>query len=128
LFFNRKEQSIKGSQEVWLVEVEKGGKLPELTADLKESLKALQYNTGHNYLLQRLKYHKALLQKNLNEGLQLDEVQLRYLQAGLYWVGWLENEIKTLTQAPSSTPRPAAPIEQEEFERLQAHLELVGKE
>lgn len=121
-----KEQSIKGSQEVQLVEVEKGGRLPELTAEMKESLKSLQYHSGHNYLMQRLRYHKALLQKNLNEGLQLDEVQLRYLQAGLYWVGWLESEIKTLTQTPSSKPQPATPVEQEEFERLQAHLELVG--
>lgn len=109
-----------------IVEVEKGAALPELTGDLKEALKALQHNPAFQYLLLRFKNKRAGLSNAINEGLNLTEVQLRYLQAGIYWAGEFERDIRLLTQTVPPT-RPAVDREAEEFEKVRANLSLVGQ-
>lgn len=110
-----------------IVEVEKGTKLPELTGDLKESLKILPSQPAFNYILQRLRFQKAAMETTLREGINLTEVQLRYLQAGIFWSSQIEKDIHLLTQAPS-LQRTAIPDEQVSFETLQRAVELVGQE
>lgn len=107
-----------------ILEIEKNSKLPELTGDLKESIKTLEYHPGYNYLIQRLRHAKAVMNSQLREGMELTETQLRYLQAGIFWAGWLENEQLTLTK--NRPVREQTSTEAEEFERLQRSLDLVG--
>src|SRR5580692_4779875 len=103
-----------------LVEVEKGTKLPELTADLREQLRALQFSPAFQYLLMRFRYKKAAMDAAVQQGIDLSEIQLRYLQAGMYWAGELERDVTALTQASASNPRPAFDNEAEEFRKIQA--------
>lgn len=110
-----------------LIEIEKGAKLPELTADLRESLKALQHNPAFNYLMLRYRYKKAGLSNALNEGLNLTEIQLRYLQAGIYWAAEIERDLQLLTQTrPQAAP--AVDYEAQEFAKVRQNLDLVGTE
>lgn len=109
-----------------IVEVEKSLPLQEVGPELKESLKALQFHPAFQYLVNRLALKKAALATALHEGLDLSETQLRYLQAGIFWMGHLDREIKVLTQSPQASPRPASNYETEEFQKFQASLELVG--
>jgi hypothetical protein len=116
-----------GGNKTTIIELEKGSRLPELTGDLRESLRTLDYHPGFQYLLQRLRVAKAGILSQLQEGLSLTEVQLRYLQAGLYWAGWLENEHLSLsTKRPPS--RPTTEDEEAEFRAIRENLELVGTE
>jgi len=115
--FNRKPQYL-------VIEIEKGSKLPELTGDLKEAIKVLPQIPAFNYLLQRLKHQRAALQAHLANGLNLSEVQLRYIQAGLYWLNHLDREIKLLTQSKSA-PTEATPDVTEEFEKIRQSIELI---
>lgn len=116
-----------GNKNTHIVELEKGNRLPELTGDLKESLRTLDYHPGFQYLLQRLKVAKAGILSQLQEGLGLTEVQLRYLQAGLYWCNWLGEEQISLT-AKRPTPVPSNQDEENTFRAIRESLQLVGGE
>lgn len=107
-------------------DVPEGAKLPEITGDLRESIKALINHPGFNYLLQRFRFQKAAMETSLREGMNLTEIQLRYLQAGIYWASQFERDIATLTQSRPAT-RPAVDHEAEEFAKVRQSLEMIGQ-
>ena len=96
-------------------------------ADSIESLEALSHHPGFTALMARLRLSRAQLQSRLatNLGATLDEV--RFLQAGIYWSGWLETQIKSLVY--KTKPKVSTPSEQEQaiFEEIHQSLELVGQ-
>lgn len=110
-----------------IVEVDKSTKLPELTGDLRESLKTLAILPAFNYLMQRFRLKKAAMETTLKEGFKLDEQQLRYCQAGIFWAGEIERDIHTLTQAQPQT-RPAQVNEREAFNNVAKAITLVGQD
>lgn len=110
---------------IHVIELEKGTKLPELTTDLKESLKSLQHSPAFQYILSRLRHQGAALNNTLREGMQLTETQIRFLQAGLYWTSFIEKDFAKLTQTVPQA-RPATDPEAEQFREMQRSVELVG--
>lgn len=112
-------------EKVHVVEIEKGTKLPELTGDLKESLKALQHSPAFQYMIHRLRHQHAALSNTLKEGMQLTEIQMRFLQAGLYWTSFIEKDFAKLTQTVPQA-RPATDPEAELFRQIQGNMELVS--
>lgn len=109
-----------------VVEFDKSTKLPELTGDLRESLKTLSLLPAFQYLMQRFRVKKASMETTLREGFKLDEQQLRYCQAGIYWAGEIERDIRLLIQDSPQT-RPAKTDELEEFKRISRAINLVGQ-
>jgi hypothetical protein len=110
-----------------VIELDKSTRLPELTGDLRESLKTLALLPAFNYLMQRFRIKKAAMETTLREGFKLDEQQLRYCQAGIYWAGEIERDIKLLTQE-QPTRRPASVDELEAFKQVSKAITLVGEE
>jgi len=110
-----------------VVELDKTTKLPELTGDLRDSLKSLALQPAFQYLIQRFRVKKAAMESTLREGFKLDEQQLRYCQAGIFWAGELERDIQILTQE-QPTRRPAKEDELAEFKRISHSIELIGQE
>lgn len=108
-----------------VIELDKTTKLPELTGDLRESLKTLTMLPSFQYLMMRFRVKKAAMENTLKEGFKLDENQLRYCQSGIYWAGEIERDIKLLTQEQPTT-RPAARDEMEEFRKVSKAITLVG--
>jgi hypothetical protein len=122
----KREQSL--TDHVYhIVEYDKNTKLPELTGDLRESLKSLALQPSFQYLMQRFRIKKAAMETTLREGFKLDEQQLRYCQAGIYWSGELERDIQLLTQDQPQR-RPAKIDELEEFKRINSAISLVGQD
>lgn len=121
MFFFKRETKVITQ----VVELPASTKLPELTGDLRETLKALQFNPAFVYLVQRLRFQKAGVETALREGIQLNETQLRFLQAGMFWLAFLEKEIASLTHTSGNTPRPATPDELELFAKIQENMSLV---
>lgn len=101
-------------------------KLPDITGDLRESLKALGSHPAFNYLLQRFRYERSAMQTALNEGMNLSEIQLRYLQAGIYWASKFERDLANLTQSKPPT-RPATDSEADEFTKVRQALTLLDQ-
>ena len=110
-----------------VVEYDRNTKLPELTGDLRESLRTLATTPGFQYLMQRFRVKKAAMETTLREGFKLDEQQLRYCQAGIFWSGEIERDIQILTQEQPQR-RPAAIDELEEFKRINRSISLVGQD
>lgn len=110
-----------------VVELDKNTKLPELTGDLREALKTLAMQPAFQYLMQRFRVKKAAMETTLREGFKLDEQQMRYCQAGIYWSGEIERDIQILTQDRSQA-RPARVDELDEFRKVSQSLSLVGQE
>lgn len=110
-----------------VIELDRDSRLPEITGDLRESLKALALNPAFNYLLQRFRVKKAAMESTLREGFKLDEQQLRYCQAGIFWAGEIERDLKSLTQTATQS-RPAKRDELEEFKKISSAIQLVGQE
>lgn len=108
-----------------LIEIEKSTKLPELTTELRESLRALALSPAFNYLLLRFKLKGLGITNALKEGLSLSETQLRILQAGSYWHGEIERDIQSLTQVQPAKRIPTD-SEAELFAKVRTNLELVG--
>ena len=108
-----------------LTEVEKGTKLPELNADLKESLKTLPLHPAFNYLTQKMRLQASALAKALHEGADLEERQMRYLQAGIFWLTYLDSEIRRLTHTTMPS-RQASLSEAEEFDRVHKQMDLIS--
>lgn len=111
-----------------VVEIEREAKLPPVTADLRESIKTLQYHPGFQYLIHKMRYEKASLAKYLHEGFNLSEKELHHLQAGIHYIGWIEGELARLSAAPASVVRSAAQEEREVFDRMRSSLELIGND
>ena len=110
-----------------VVELDKSTKLPELTGDLRSALQTLALQPAFQYLMQRFRVKKAAMEGTLREGFKLDETQLRYCQAGIYWAGEIERDIKLLTQEQPTT-RPASVDELESFRRVSKAITLVGQD
>lgn len=110
-----------------VIEIDKATKLPELTGDLKESLKTLSLLPSFQYLIQRFRVKKAAMEASLREGFKLDTEQLRYLQAGIFWAGEIERDIKTLTQERTQS-RPATEDEAAQFKRIADSISLIGQD
>lgn len=110
-----------------VVEFDKNTKLPELTGDLRESLKTLALLPGFQYLMQRFRVKKAAMESTLREGFKLDEQQLRYCQAGIYWAREIERDIQLLTQDQPQR-RPASVDELAEFKKMSSAISLVGQQ
>jgi hypothetical protein len=107
------------------IEIDKDHKLPELTGDLRESIKALVNHPGFQYLLARFRHQKAAMETSLREGFNLTDIQLRFLQAGTFWAAHFDREIKTLTQS-APKPAPPTPNEREQFEKIRQSIDLIG--
>jgi hypothetical protein len=117
----------KREVEYKIIELDKALKLPELNEDLKSSLRSLALQPAFQYLVQRFRLKKAAMESTLREGFKLDEQQLRYCQAGIYWAGEFERDIKQLTQDSVPTRAPVRD-ELEEFRKVSQAVELVGQQ
>lgn len=111
-----------------LLEVEKAAALPPLTPELKDSLRTLQFHPGFQYMTSRLHFQRAELKRYLEEGFKLSEPELRHVQAGAFWAGWLERELRSLTFTPQVSPVEVSPDDADLFRQMQDNLELVGHE
>lgn len=107
------------------LELSKPVHLAPVTPELKDSLRALQLHPGFQYLMSRLSLEQANVKKFLEEGFKATETELRFLQAGVYYTGWLQREIERLT----SVPRPAAQAleidDQQLFEEINSQMEVI---
>lgn len=119
---------FKEERKIVVIEVDKGQRLPAMTAETKDGLRALSHNPYFQYIMTKLHLEKSLVQKALNEGFQLSEKELRYLQAGVYWLSHIESEVSRLTQTTTSPSAPAEPDVIEEFNRVNSALDLIGVE
>ena len=91
---------------------------------MKEAVASLTHNPGFKFLLNKLEHVKAYLNRELVTGKHAEMKDVLYLQAGLYWAGWLQDELtKSQPKNPLHEPYDA---QFDAFNAAEAALEVVG--
>jgi hypothetical protein len=96
----------------------------DITEDIRTSVQALAHQPGFEHLLARCRSMRAYLKKQLIESKHASMEEVQYLQAGIYWAGWLEQEMTR--HQPTKPPAPAYDFEAQAFREAQALIEVVG--
>jgi len=110
-----------------VIEVSAPRKLGPLTRELRETLLTLNSHPGFSYLLERLKAQKAAFEAVLRTQKHEELKDVHFVQAAVYWAGWLQRQISELT-GQIVTPLPASHAEQEEFENALRAISVVEGE
>ena len=117
-------QQVTG-QVPMVVEVEKGSRVPEMTPEVARSIGTLQGHPGFQYLLAKLKFHRAVLQSQHNTVRHKTVADGVVFQAGLAWSGWLQHELEQAIAFQSAPPTAPNRTEQTLFEEAQRQLEVL---
>lgn len=105
-----------------VVEVEPATKPDLPSPEMREMLRTLQHNPAFRYIVQRLKFQKAVYEQQLKEGTDLPEKELRVLQAFISATGWVDKELARLTAEPPKPSRDANEEILDAFARAQAAI------
>lgn len=97
----------------------------ELTPEIRESLAALSYHPAFQYLITKLRFQGAVLEAKLHER-QRDIHDVEFLQSGIFWVNWLDNQIRFLTKTPEAPQVEMTPEEERLFQEISSTIETVG--
>lgn len=98
--------------------------------ELRASLRALGNMPSFNFLLDRAKTQSSLLESRLKTT-RFDEskiAEIAWLQAGIFWLNWIERDHALLTKQPPKPELPATDQELQAFRQIDALLERVGIE
>ena len=110
-----------------IVEIEKSSHLPELDSASAGAVVTLREHPGFNYLLAKLRLQRSLLQASLGTKRHKDIRDVEFLQSGIVWCGWLQEQLeKAIEISTKPAPRPAKPYELDAFEQLHRLIDVVG--
>ena len=111
-----------------IVEVEKfTQRFPEETRDQQESVQTLAAHPGFVFLLAKLHHQRAALESQLKHSHHNDIRAVEFIQSGIFWSSWLENQLSKATTGIGPGPQPASPEEDRLYREAQALTELVGR-
>jgi hypothetical protein len=99
--------------------------LPELTPDLREAVTALALHPGFDYLMRKFRLQRSLLEAKLRSDRFATLTDVEFIQNGIFWIDWLDNQVKSLSKRPSSTSTFATQEEEDAFKAVQAAIEVI---
>lgn len=109
-----------------VIEVVKPRALPALdSSEVKAVLATLPENPGYQYILARLRAQKAVIEDTLKYEKQTTLEDYQWLQAGIFWAGWLEAETARLTKRAAAVESDATDFERDAFSQVDSMLERV---
>ena len=109
-----------------IIEVERPKVVLPPAKEFRESLVALQTHPGMQYLLDRLRFQRYVLETKLRTERAVNLRDIEFLQSGLFWCNWLEQQLNLLTQNPQPAPVAATQTELDIFNEVYSQLEKVG--
>jgi hypothetical protein len=109
-----------------VVEVERPRVIPPVEAEVSKSVATLQGHPGFQYLVEKLRLQRAQLRSALCHQRQSDLKDVEFLQSGIAWTGWLEDQLtRAVNFQEPKEPQPAAETEREAFEDIQRFIEVL---
>ena len=110
----------------WLiVEVEKPRAIPPLSEEVAESVATLQSHPGFQYLLQKLRLQRSGLVSSLSHQRHSSLADIEFLQSGIAWTGWLEEQLQKSVGFRAQKPQEIFPSEREAFQEAQRFIEVL---
>ena len=116
---------FKVAPEIRIVEVEKPRPLAELSEEAASTIASLAGHAGFQNLLARLRYQRFVLESRLKLSRHDSLKDVEFLQAGIHWSKWLEDELQKATNSIEARVK-QVPTEAE-HQALVAAMELVGQ-
>ena len=128
MFSWRKEKVIAPVRsEYRIVEIEKPREVSALDKETAQSVASLSGHPGFMYLLNKLRYQRAMLISHLARTKQDSLNEVYFLQSGVAWCTWLEDQLNQalgIVRRPS--PQVPTPEELEAFQEISRALEVIG--
>jgi hypothetical protein len=110
-----------------LVEVKAPLQRVQWDNNTREAITTLAAHPGFVALQQRLMLQKAQLETTLTRSVHKDLRAIDYLQAGIFWSNWLQDQIEKATVKGSSRQvNDAYDEELRAFQAIDAQIERVG--
>lgn len=128
--FKKLFERFRSKPKVFVVEVEKPRKLPTFDDNIRASVAILADQPGFVYLLAKHRFIHDTLKRQLETAKheKLDDVA--YLQHGLFWSRWLENELNLAVNRKPARSEVKDPVQEEleAFNEANRMIELVGSQ
>jgi hypothetical protein len=96
--------------------------------DERMAIMTLATNPGFLALVRRFRFAGEALKNKLNFERQASMDDVAFLQAGIYWCRWLDNEINREVLKTKRVVVDAEAEEVEAFRKIDAQLERIGME
>ena len=113
---------------VQVVEIEKPFVVPQMDAGAAAAVASLNGHPGWQWLIHQLRYQSALLTAALIKTRHKSKEDFEFLQSGINWCGWLEEQMSKATGMlqRKDEPREMRPLERESFEKLLSQIDVIG--
>lgn len=111
--------------QIRIVEIEKAVRVPSFDKEIAKSVQTLQSHPGFVYLLAKLRFQHQILQDTLSTQRQTGLREVEFLQSGIAWTKWLEQQLNLSVNLQTEVERPAEDPEIELFKESQRMLEIL---
>jgi hypothetical protein len=111
-----------------VVEVKAPRSAQAWTKETKESVATLDYHPGFLALVERLNLQKQMLENKCSREFHKDLREADYLQAGVFWLGYVQELVAKATKRSAPAPTDAFDEELEAFKQIDAQIERIGME
>ena len=122
---DNKRETVK--KDYLIVEVERPRTPVAWSDEDRDMVMSLRSHPGFLALMRKLRAQRNYLESILKSERHADMRTVEFIQSGIAWTGWLEQQVSVLfkQQAPSATP--ATADEKKLFEQMNELLSDVGK-
>lgn len=98
------------------------------TKEVKDAIGTLPSHPGFIALMDRLSLQRDMLKTRCATEYHKEQRETDYLQAGVFWLGYLQDMINQATKLARSAPVDAMQEELEAFKQLDSQIERIGTE
>jgi hypothetical protein len=101
----------------------------EWDKETRDAVAALTAHPGFLAVVNRLATQRQMIQTKLSSGFHKELREVDYLQAGIFWLDYVQEQVNKATQVKlTARPTEAYDEELEAFKQIDAQLERVGME
>jgi len=98
------------------------------TKEIKDAVGTLSSHPGFIALTDRLSLQKQMLENKCAREFHKDLRESDYLQAGVFWLSFLQDQVAKATRLAQPAPVDAFDEEMEAFKQIDASIERIGME
>ena len=96
------------------------------TKEVKDAISTLEYHPGFIALRDRLGLQREMLKTRCATEYHKEQRETDYLQAGVFWLGYIQDMIGQATKLNPSAPVDPMQEELDAFRQLDAQIERIG--
>ena len=111
-----------------VVELKAPRSTQQWSKETKDAVATLPFHPGFSALMDRVNLHRQMLVHKLATEFHKDQRESDYQQAGVYWLGYIQELVSKATAVPQAPRLDPMQEELEAFRAIDATIERVGME